>query len=252
MKNFNQKRENRFPFMHRFLAGMIIALSLTLTAFEWTTIRTSTLVEEPDGTSIIDDDDVILPPIMYRKQVTKPSLKKPSDQIEIVKEIITETKPKIEPEEQPTPEEKPSTEDLSYLSMVDLNQYGEGEDVNYIDDNIPYTKVEIFAHYDNCADLVGDELMECSILEFSSRIKKAFKVSEQLKDIGGRQAANMSFVVDKEGNIHSITVLASSSKAIERDAIRAIETLPRLNPAMQQGRAVPLQLTIPIQVHIQN
>ena len=41
MKNPNHKREQRFPFAQRFLTGLIIALALSLTAFEWTTVRTT-------------------------------------------------------------------------------------------------------------------------------------------------------------------------------------------------------------------
>lgn len=250
MKNFNRKRETRFPFMHRFLTGMIIALSLTLTAFEWTTIKTT--FSDPLREVEIDDDDTFLPPITYRK-IEKPVLKKTNTTtIDIVKELTPEVEPEKKIEIETPPDKALNDIDLSQLSNVDLNLYGEGEDTNYIDDNIPYTKVEVFAHYNDCANLVGDELMECSILELSNRIKSEFVISPQLKDIGGRQAANMFFIVDKEGNIHSIKALASSSKAIEKDAIKAIQKLPRLNPAMQQGRAVPLQLTIPIQVHIQD
>ncbi|MBL4707177.1 MAG: energy transducer TonB [Flavobacteriales bacterium] len=249
MKKFNQKRENKFPFMHRFLTGMIIALSLTLTAFEWTTIKTT--FSNPDSEIELDDDDTFLPPITYRK-VKRPIPKKTNTaEMDIVKELTPEVEPEKEIEKEMSPEKIPSNEDLRQLSNVNPEEYG-GEEVFNEDDIFTHINIEIFAHYDDCADLVGEELMECSILELSNRIKSEFIISNQLKNIGGRQAANMFFIIDKEGNIHSIKALASSSKAIEKDAIKAIKRLPRLNPAMQQGRAVSLQLTIPIQVHIQN
>ena len=56
---------------------------------------------------------------------------------------------------------------------------------------------------------------------------------------------------DKEGNITDIETLQTQNKYIARAAKEAIEKLPPMNPAMQQGRAVALRVKIPIVVRIE-
>jgi len=247
MKKLNQKREQRFPFVQRFLTGMIIALSLTLMAFEWTTVRTIDSNIILDSNSALLDDDLILPPITYRPEVAKkPTPTNNTTELKIVKDIFKQVK-KVEQ----TINDNAIIDNYDHLTQFNIEDYREGDEI-FDDEDIVHTAVEIFAHFDDCSHLRGKELMECSILGISNRVKEEFVISNQLKDIGGRQAAHMTFVIDKEGNIHSIMAIESSSKAIERDAIKALKKLPKMNPAMQQGRAVSLQLKIPIQVIIRD
>lgn len=247
MKHSTKKTGARFPFINRFLVGLIVALSLTLSAFEWTTIKTTINPKFEDPT--LADDDEILPPITYQMdKVKKPKLlnKSTSDQLDIVKEL---TPPEPQPDPEPTPEPDPNVT----ADLFDPADYGmDSEEFPADDIDRIHVAVEIFAHYDNCAGLSGDELRVCSQNEISTRIKRNFRISERLKDVGGRQVVEMQFVVDKEGEIHSIKALQYTNKAIVADAIKAIETLPKMNPAKQQGRAVSLQMKIPIIVHIRN
>jgi len=99
---------------------------------------------------------------------------------------------------------------------------------------------------------LGEESKNCSRLDIVNRINKQFRVSPQLQDINRNQAALMSFIVDEKGNIHSIKALQATSKAMAEDCKKAIERLPRMNPALQQGRPVSLQMEIPIRVSFSN
>lgn len=252
MKKFNQKREKRFPFANRFLTGLIIALALSLTAFEWTTVKMEYEIPICEGcfTGPTLDDELIMPPIKIKQEKLEipepPKKEKPiTDKIK----LVDDTPEKTTEVDDPVKKEQP-VEDLTHLTNVNNNQYGGEEIPELIDENIPFTKVEVFAHYDACAAYTGEELQKCSELAIANTIKKIFKISDQLRDIGGRQGAEMTFVIDKNGEIHSIEALQSSSKAITRDAIKAIERLPKMNPAQQQGKAVALRVKIPIVVKI--
>lgn len=244
MKNPNHKREQRFPFAQRFLTGLIIALALSLTAFEWTTVTTTPVQPIQDIDSIYFDDEVILPPIQLQKekiQELKP--KAPSPEIEIVK--------KLTPEVVETPIDEPSTTEQPTAPEINTT-IDYGPDENYTETEIDriHTVVEIFAHYDKCKELRGSELQTCSQLNIMNEVKKLFRVTEQMKSIGGRQSVLMSFVIDKEGNITTIETVQAQNKYVAKAAKKAIEKLPRMNPAMQQGRAVSLQIQIPITVHM--
>ena len=246
MKNPSHKRELRFPFAQRFLTGLIIALTLSLTAFEWTSVKINPDISEIEMDSTYFDDDLILPPITYRKekvQELKPKASTP--------EFIVIDKPTPEVIE-PTVNE-PLIVDNSTSGLtnkVEFIKYGEETYVKTDADRV-HTTVELFAHYDKCARLRGDELQTCIELSIVNEVKRRFKVTEQMKSIGGKQASIMSFVIDKDGNISNIKTIQSQNKYIAKAAKKAIESLPQMIPAMQQGRAVALQVQIPIVVRME-
>ena len=62
-------------------------------------------------------------------------------------------------------------------------------------ENLPYEKVQVFAHYDNCKDLTNEELKNCGMLSIRNEIQKRFKVTPQLRDIGERQGALMEIII---------------------------------------------------------
>lgn len=68
MKNPNHKREQRFPFAQRFLAGLIIALALSLNAFEWTTARTTSCIPELYIETTYVYNAEIFPLLNYKKK----------------------------------------------------------------------------------------------------------------------------------------------------------------------------------------
>lgn len=247
MKNPNHKREVRFPFAQRFLTGLIIALNLSLTAFEWTSVKINPDIPEIEVDSTYFDDDLILPPITHRKEkIRELKPKAPTPEFIVVDKPTPEV---VEPTVDETPTDNKSTDDNT--SKVKFIDYAEDTNYNPELENKVYTVVEIFAHYDKCAELRGDELQNCSELSIVNEVKRRFKVTEQMKSIGGNQAALMSFVIDKEGNISNIRTVQSQNKYVAKAAKKAIEKLPQMNPAMQQGRAVALRVQIPIVVRME-
>ncbi|MDA9313080.1 energy transducer TonB [Vicingaceae bacterium] len=244
MKNPNHKREQRFPFAQRFLTGLIIALALSLTAFEWTTIKTTSVPPIPEIDTIYVYDGEILPPIKLQKekiQELKP--KSPIPEIEIVKTLTPEIVDK--PVDEPTITEKPTVPEV-----YTTKDYGPDENYTETGTDRIHTVVEIFAHYDECKELRGLELQTCSQLSIKNKVARLFRVTEQMKSIGGNQSVLMSFVIDKEGNITNIETVQTQNKYVAKAAKKTIEKLPQLNPAMQQGIAVSLFVEIPITVRM--
>ena len=114
------------------------------------------------------------------------------------------------------------------------------------EDDFPYTSVQVFAHYDNCKGLVNDELKACGMLSIRNEIQKRFKVTPQLKDIGGRQGVLMEIIIDESGEVEGIKTLQKTTVAMEEATKQAIHRLPKMNPAQQQGRNVRLRIEVPV------
>ena len=169
--------------------------------------------------------------------------KSPTPEIEIVKTLSPEIKD--EPVNEPTTAEQPATPEIN--TNID---YGPNNNYTETEADRVHIVVEIFAHYDECKELRGVELQTCSQLSIKNRVARLFRVTEQMKYVGGNQSVLVSFVIDKEGNVTNIETVQTQNKYVAKAAKKAIEKLPQLNPAMQQGKIVSLLVQIPITVRI--
>ena len=56
----------------------------------------------------------------------------------------------------------------------------------------------------------------------------------------------ITFVVEKDGSLSDITVVKSLEKAFDEEALRAVKSMPKWIPAMQNGELVRAKYTVPI------
>ena len=59
------------------------------------------------------------------------------------------------------------------------------------------------------------------------------------------------FTVWKDGSIRDIVVLRGVDKALDREAVRLIESMPKWNPGKQRGVPVACKYTVPISFRLQ-
>lgn len=68
---------------------------------------------------------------------------------------------------------------------------------------------------------------------------------ERKKKIEGRVI--LDFQINEDGRVSDIQVKRSVSKNIDKEAIRVIENMPKWRVGMQNGKAVPVRFTLPIE-----
>lgn len=68
-------------------------------------------------------------------------------------------------------------------------------------------------------------------------------------DLFGRVVA--SFVIDTEGNLGDIKVLASPDEILSKEACRVLEKSPKWTPGEENGKVVNVKFTLPIDFNIQ-
>jgi protein TonB len=58
----------------------------------------------------------------------------------------------------------------------------------------------------------------------------------------------LSFVVDKSGKVRDVIILRGirGGGSLEKEALRVIKSLPNFSPGLQNGKAVNVKMTIPI------
>ncbi len=166
MKKLVDQTAQKFPFLNRFLTGLVIALAFALTAFEWTTVTYESAIDWEVNRK--DNVEEILPPITYQiDKAKKVEIQKPSNQMTLVDEIIKI----IDPD--PVPVLKPADKAVSAIEPIDPNFFGR-DDFDKVDDDFRYEKVQVFAHYIKCKGLSGEALQKCSQEDIQQRILKNF------------------------------------------------------------------------------
>jgi len=224
-----------------FQIGMITALSFVLFAFEWTSTNYEVkYLAAMDNSDLIDE---VIQPYIEKKNKPKPQPKKRTitNQFKLVDEILEDEKvdpdikTKAEPVVDPTP----------IIEPIDL-----GEDfIDEEEDPIPIALVEIQPYYDACLNpLDREDQSLCSYAKIREHIQENLKIPFIVKEIGVSRKTWVSFVVDEKGNATDVKILKGIHKMMDKEAIRIIKSLPRLNPASQQGKKVKVQYQIPINV----
>ena len=70
--------------------------------------------------------------------------------------------------------------------------------------------------------------------------------SEAMKK-GEEGVVYVSFTIAKDGTVEKIKVIKGVSASLDQEAIRVISKMPKWKPGTQNGKAVPVQNTMPIQ-----
>lgn len=226
---------------NRFLIGLIVALSFALFAFEWTTVTTS---EHPIfGDPIVHQEDPeLLPQIIYRKEAPLPSTPKNGPDMTIVKEIERRNPELVKTETHPS---------LKNPLDFDPTDFMEEEELPFeTHPKVDFKKVELFPHTNACIGLTGKEMENCSQEEIVKLIKNRIHIPSILFDIGKRQGVLVKFIVGKDGYIHEVEILQQTHPALATEAIKTLQNLPKLNPAIQNGMPVSMQMEVPIVLDI--
>lgn len=223
-KNKKYDLEQKRPVF--FGIGMIISISLAITAFEWRSEidPVITPIEEEenifymvDEVSITKHEKISLPP------APKPKIKK------IVLDQIVE-----------------SLDD-------DLKKKSDTEDVEIIIDDIIKDEALLPLPVEEAPFEVVEEMPsfpggEIELLKF---VAENIKYPKQAVRMGVEGRVHVQFVVEKDGSLSDVQVLRGIGLECDNEAIRVIQTIPNFNPGKQRGKPVRVKMVLPINFNIQ-
>lgn len=118
---------------------------------------------------------------------------------------------------------------------------------SYADKLLPKEKTveQIFTVVETPPEFPGGQ---SALFEFVNRNIK-YPVESQAAGEQGR--VSCAFVVGSDGTVLDPEVLRGISPALDAEALRIIQSMPKWNPGRQRGRAVPVKYTIPITFRLQ-
>lgn len=199
----------------QFLAiGMVISLSLAITAFEWRTEQTG--IDILDGTGEVWEED----PVFITKIPPPPKPPKPK----IIAPVVVETTEEVEPP-------KEIVFDLDILE--------------------PDDEVTIFEPEDEEVEEIMDIVEEMptpigGMADFYKFLSKKTKYPKQARRMGIEGKVYVQFVVDTDGSITDLQVAKGIGAGCDEEALRVLKLVPKWNPGKQRGRPVKVRMMVPI------
>ena len=89
---------------------------------------------------------------------------------------------------------------------------------------------------------------DAELLKF---IAKNVKYPQESQNKGEQGRVICSFVVAKDGTLTNYRVIRGISPALDQEAVRVLQMMPRWTPGTQRGEPVAVKYTVPITFKLQ-
>ncbi len=214
------------PMIYRL--GLIIALILTISVFEFPFYEKASLVEL-NGQSEVVDEMFEIPPT---EQIQPPPPKVKSPQIVAVsddKEIEYEIEIDLDTEA----DEEMVVQETEEIILEEVEEEEEKAD-------------EIFMIVEEPAEPVG------GYQEFYAYVSKELEYPRKALEVNVSGKVYIKFVVDKDGSLSNIEVVRGIGFGCDKEALRVLAKAPKWKPAKQRGKLVRQQMVIPIHFKMAN
>lgn len=217
--------------------GLIFILLLVYFAIEWKTFTPQDLHKEQLSMGAIEDEVI---PITELSTPPPPKLPVPPEIIEVI------------PDDTDVVEDPIESTQSSQQTSIDINKIKEAPRDKPIEP-VPFVFIENVPVYPGCEGLSSnDERKKCMSDKITEFVNKKFNnnLGSQL-GLSGINRINILFQIDTQGNIVGVQSRAPHPK-LEQEAARVINALPKMEPGMQRGKAVPVSYSLPIVFKVQD
>ncbi|MDA9017793.1 MAG: energy transducer TonB [Flavobacteriales bacterium] len=211
--------------------GLVFAISISLLAFEWKSYDNSTSDLGSMELSL-EDEEII--PVTQREIKPPPPPPPPPEVIQIVEDDV-EIEVELEIEETDTDEDE----------IIEIEEEEEEDEI------FNFAVVEDKPIFPGCEDVSKEERYMCFQKGIMNHIRKNFKYPAIPKEMGISEKIFVQFVIDKAGKITKATVVRGEDKHLKGEALRLVNSIPKLQAAKQRGKAVPCSFTVPINFKLQ-
>ena len=207
--------------------GLIVALAILYTAFEWT--QREITVHEAENEDFLVEEEIQIDQTFQEE--TPPPPPEPEEVPEVIEEI------KIVDDDVKTEEVNFTTEDTKEEVKIQQIELPDEEPEEEIE--------EVFMVVEEMPEFPGG--MQKLMKYFSDNVRYPVVAAEN--GIQGRVICQ--FTVWKDGTIRDIVVVRGVDKSLDREAVRLIENMPKWKPGKQRGKAVSCKYTVPVSFRLQ-
>ena len=208
--------------------GLIVALAILYTAFEWTQ-REITVHE------VVNEDFLVEEEIQI-DQTFQEETPPPPPEPEEVPEVIEEIK---------IVEDDVETEDVDFSSEDKKDEVVEIKQVIIEEEEEEEEIEEVFMVVEEMPEFPGG--MQKLMKYFSDNVRYPVVAAEN--GIQGRVI--VQFVVNQDGSIVDPVVVRGVDSHLDKEALRVIQMMPKWKPGKQRGKAVRVKYTVPVMFRLQ-
>ena len=134
-------------------------------------------------------------------------------------------------------------QDQEIIEIENIEEVEEVEEVIYV----PFAVIEDVPIYPGCEDLSSNEARkQCMADHVMAFVQKHFS-TELAGELGleGRQRIMVQFKIDQKGDVTNVRARAPHP-SLQEEAIKVIESLPKMIPGKQRGKPVGVLYALPI------
>ena len=212
--------------------GLIISLLVVIIAFEWRSGDGN--VSSLGSLDMFDLEEEIIP-LTEKELKPPPPPPPPPPKITIVEDdIIIEEEIDIEDAE--TDEEE----------IIEILEEEEEEEI------FNFAVVEQQPVFPGCSTSAPkDENYICFQKGIGKHIRNNFEYPAIAKEMGISEKIFIEFVIEKSGKVSSARVVRGEDKHLREEALRLVNSIPKMTPAKQRGTPVAVTFTLPINFSLQ-
>jgi protein TonB len=206
--------------------GLVIALSLSLAAFEWKTYEKTVM---DLGTRQVENVAEEIIPITEQKLKTPP----PAPPKQVVKINIVEDDIQVDDDIDINVEADENTEVQEYVAPVKVEEEESAEEM------------QIFMVVESMPEFPGGE---AALYKY---LGENIKYPQMAKESGIQGRVFVTFVVERDGKVTDVRVLRGIGGGCDEEAIRVVQSMPKWAPGKQRGKSVRVQYNLPVKFTLQ-
>ncbi|RIJ50148.1 energy transducer TonB [Maribellus luteus] len=210
------------------LLGLVVALGITLVAFEWTTKPS-----KADSLGQVQAQEVEeeIIPITREQQVKPPPPPPPPKVVEVLNIVDDEVKIEDELEIEDT-----EADENTVIDVAPVIETAEEEEED---------EAQVFLIVEDMPEFPGGDLA------LRKYIANAIKYPVIAQENGIQGKVYVTFVVGKDGKVTNASIARGVDPSLDKEALRVVNSLPTWKPGKQRGKPVNVSYTVPINFVLQ-
>ncbi len=210
------------------LLGLVVALGVTLLAFEWTTKPSKA---ESLGTIQTAEVEEEIIPITREQEVKPPPPPPPPKVVEVLNIVDDDVEIEDELEIEDT-----EADDETVIDVAPVIETAEEEEEE---------EAKVFFIVEDMPEFPGGDLA------LRKYIANAIKYPVIAQENGIQGKVYVTFVVGKDGRVVNASIARGVDASLDKEALRVVNTLPPWKPGKQRGKPVNVSYTVPINFVLQ-
>jgi protein TonB len=215
------------------LLGLALSLVVIYIGIEWKTFERN--IADLGIADIAADEEIDIPITERIQEVKTPPPPPPApEKIEVVED---------EEDIEETVLESTETDESEAVEVEEIEEIVEEEEVV---DDVPFAIIENVPVYPGCKGN-NEQKKKCMVDEITKHVNRKYNTG-LAGDLGlspGKKRVYVQFKISKTGDIVDVRARGPHAR-LEKEAIRVVELLPKMEPGKQRGRPVGVKYTLPI------